>query len=70
MRFRIRDLLNGKTLIEATRGRELVAYHAEHYVPGRCDWWWQYKTPQGWAEIPPQVRRAWLTKSEQQSPPS
>ena len=63
MRFRIRDLLTGRTLIESERGRDLVAYHHEHYQPGRCDWLWQYEGSYGWTEIPLGVRRMWRERS-------
>lgn len=60
VRFRIRDLLTGRTLITATRGRDLVAYHREHYRPGYCDWLWQYEQRPGeWSEIPRRVLRTW-----------
>ena len=64
VRFRIRDLLTGRTLIESTHGRDLVAYHDEHYRPGYCDWWWQYLDPYGmWVSIPPTVRKSWRERS-------
>lgn len=69
-RFRIVDLLTGKTLVEADRGRDLVAYHAAHYQRGRSDWWWLYRTQYGWSEIPVTARRSWLKQSaEKQQPP-
>lgn len=62
VRFRIVDLLTGRTLIESTRGRDLVAYHDAHAGPV-SDWWWQYLTRYGWHAIPPQVRREWRERS-------
>ena len=59
-RYRIRDLLTGRTLIKSNYGRDLVAYHEAHFERGRSDWLWQYRRPDKlWAEIPLQVRRAW-----------
>lgn len=59
-RFRIRDLLAGRTLVESCRGRDLIAYHQEHYRPGYCEWLWQYQDERfGWREVPPQVRKTW-----------
>lgn len=62
-RFRIQDLLSGRTLITSDRGRDLVAYHAEHFRAGYCDWYWQYRTRHGWSEIPGTVRRGWAERS-------
>lgn len=64
-RFRIYDLLAGRTLIESDHGRDLVAYHREHYRPGLCDWWWQHLSPDprlGWQTIPRRVLHVWQEK--------
>lgn len=58
-RFRIRDLLRSRTLVESDRGRDLVAYHTEHFRPGSSDWLWQRRTEHGWDQIPPHVLRSW-----------
>lgn len=64
MRFRIRDLLAGRTLVESDRGRDLVAYHRENHRPGRDDWLWQYDDGVGWREIPRPVLNAWWARSQ------
>jgi hypothetical protein len=65
MNMRIRDLLTGKTLISAKRGRTLVKYHERNFKPGQCDWLWQYETPYGWADIPGRVLTDWARKAKE-----
>lgn len=69
MKFRIRDLLNGKTLIEAERGRDIVAYHKANYRPGYCEWVVQYFSEQtgNWQEVPPQIRKIWERNWQEES---
>lgn len=66
-RFRIRDLLQSKTLAEVSRGRDIVAYHKANYRPGYDDWLIEYSDDGDfWHEVPVRVRKAWLARSETQ----
>lgn len=74
VKFRIQDLLTGRTLIQSSRGRDVVAYRMANYRPGRDDWLMQYQDDRikpFWHDVPPWVRKNWLAawEAEQSVPP-